>query len=201
MRYVIMANGKGTRWNNHGGHAKHLIKVDGETLLQRTTRMVLERCPDAEVIITSHNPDCVAEGATRYEPERSDYEIDRFCYELIEDDVCFLYGDAFYSEKTLDLVVGGTGEGMLFFGSSRCIVAVKVFQGAVMKTCLDQLFALMESGDLVDAKGWQLYHQYLGLPLVGRNIAEKYVLIEDETTDFNRPDDYQRFMDSYGKDS
>ena len=94
MRYVIMANGKGSRWNNYEGIPKHLISIGGETLLQRTTRLVHSFDSQAEVIITSRNPDCVAEGARRYEPLRSQREIDRFCVELIQDGVCFLYGDA-----------------------------------------------------------------------------------------------------------
>ena len=85
MRYVIMANGKGSRWNNYEGIPKHLISIGGETLLQRTTRLVHSFDSQAEVIITSRNPDCVAEGARRYEPLRSQREIDRFCVELIQD--------------------------------------------------------------------------------------------------------------------
>ncbi|MGN0073620.1 MAG: NTP transferase domain-containing protein, partial [Coriobacteriales bacterium] len=97
MRYVIMANGKGRRWGGYHGIPKQLISIEGETLLQRTTRLVHENDQDAEVIISSSNPLCVAEGATRHEPERGAREIDRFCYELIDDDVCFLYGDTFYT--------------------------------------------------------------------------------------------------------
>ena len=37
MKYIIMAAGMGTRWNNYLGVPKHLIELNGETLLGRTT--------------------------------------------------------------------------------------------------------------------------------------------------------------------
>ncbi len=51
MRYVIMADGKGSRWNNFLGHDKQEIRIDGETLLERTVRLVHENDPDAALII------------------------------------------------------------------------------------------------------------------------------------------------------
>lgn len=200
MRYVIMANGKGSRWNNYDGIPKHLISIGGETLLQRTTRLVHAFDPQAEVIITSRNPDCVAEGARRYEPLRFEREIDRFCVELIQDGVCFLYGDAFYSEGTVEQVVSAPVEDMLFFGNAETIVAVKVRSGQCMLDHLRGIDELIEQGVIADAKGWQLYHHLLGMPLQGKEIAEKFVVLEDRTTDFNRPEDYEQFVGNLRKE-
>ena len=194
MRYVIMANGKGTRWGNYGGVPKHLISIDGETLLQRTTRLAHEFDPQAEVVISSSNPAYQAEGATRHAPARGDREIDRFCYELISDQVCFLYGDTFYTEDTLKRIVQEPVDGMLFFGTAKSIVAVKAAKASVMQECLDDLIARIEAGDLEDAKGWQLYHLSQGMPLEGREIGSNYVVLDDSTTDFNRPDEYETFI-------
>lgn len=195
MRYVIMANGKGRRWNNYQGIPKHLISIGGETLLQRTTRLVRQLDPQAEVVITSHNPACVAEGARRYEPLRSEREIDRFCVELVQDGVCFLYGDAFYSEETLAQVASAAVDDLLFFGNAETIVAVKVASGQRMLECLADLDRSIETGVIADAKGWQLYHCLLGMPLEGKAVAGKFVVLEDHTTDFNRPEDYKQFLE------
>lgn len=194
MRYVIMANGKGTRWGNYGGIPKHLISIDGETLLQRTTRLAHRFDPEAEVIISSSNEDYQAEGATRHAPECGDREIDRFCYELISDGVCFLYGDTFYTEETFERIVAEPVEDMLFFGTSKSIVAVRAAKGSVMRGHLDELIGKIESGELEDAKGWQLYHLSQGMPLEGREIAGNYVVLDDTTTDFNKPDEYESFI-------
>ena len=40
MRYIIMADGKGNRWNNFHDMPKHFIKFGDETLLERTVRLI-----------------------------------------------------------------------------------------------------------------------------------------------------------------
>ena len=89
MKYVIMADGKGSRWNNYMGLTKHNIRIGGETLLERTVRLVHENDASAEVIITSHNEAVNIDGAVRYEPKNNVLEIDRFTAELIGDDRAF----------------------------------------------------------------------------------------------------------------
>ena len=91
MLYIIMADGKGLRWNNYNDIPKHLITIDGESLLSRTVRLIKEREPEAEIVITSHNPQYEIDGARRYEPKNNVLEIDRFTAELIDDNICFLY--------------------------------------------------------------------------------------------------------------
>ena len=55
MKYIIMADGKGTRWGNYQDIPKHLIQIGGETLLGRTVRLLNEKDPGCEVVITSHD--------------------------------------------------------------------------------------------------------------------------------------------------
>lgn len=121
MNYIIMADGKGTRWNNYGDIPKHFIKVEGETLLARTVRLLHEYDPGCRVTITSHDPRYEVEGAVRYEPKNNVLEIDRFTAELIADDVCFLYGDTYYSHEAMEAVTGTPAEDILFFGNHRSI--------------------------------------------------------------------------------
>ena len=194
MRYIIMANGKCQRWGGHCGIPKHLISIDGETLLQRTTRLVHEKDPGSEVIISSANPQCVADGARRHEPAHGAREIDRFCYELIDDNVCFLYGDTYYTEEAMSLICAEQGADLQFFGTESSIVAVKVGNGAVMRSCMDALISQIEAGLLEDAKGWQLYPYYQGMPVEGRRIGSSFKLLEDRTMDFNWPSDYEDFI-------
>ena len=42
MRYIIMADGEGKRWGNYKGVPKHLITVEGETILERTIRLLIK---------------------------------------------------------------------------------------------------------------------------------------------------------------
>lgn len=104
-----MADGKGSRWNRYLNRTKHEISFDGETLIERTVRLIRENAPSALITVTSHKPDLKTAGARRYEPKNNVLEIDRFTAELIGDDVCFLYGDVLYSEAAIRRICGDKG--------------------------------------------------------------------------------------------
>ncbi len=194
MRYVIMADGQGTRWNNYNNIPKHLIVINGETLLQHTVRLILERKPDAEVIITSHDERYEIPGARRHEPQDNHYEIDRFTYELVEDNTCFLYGDTYYTEEAMDIILGRSTDQILFFGNRKSIVAVKAADGALLQKHIDTVKRMYLNGEISTCKGWQVYQSFEGLEIDGeRIIGEDYVLLDMETTDFNSPDDYEGY--------
>jgi len=42
MKYIIMADGKGTRWNNFNNIPKHFIEINGEKIIFRTVRLLNE---------------------------------------------------------------------------------------------------------------------------------------------------------------
>lgn len=198
MRYIIMADGKGSRWGNYMGHSKCEICVGGETLLSRTARLLHSFDGDAEVIFTSHDTELRVEGASRYEPQNNVLEIDRFTNELIADDVCFLYGDVLYSEETIRTVVGNTGhEPLLFVGSRESVCAVIVHDGELFKGLVSELRKGCLEGRLGECKGWQVYHLYAKLPLEGKTIGEHYILTDSFTRDFNSPSDYEAFLSGY----
>ena len=130
----------------------------------------------------------------RHAPERHQLELDRFCYELIKDDVCFLYGDTYYTEDSIEFICRVKVDSIQFFGTESSIVAVKAGSGSKLRSCIDELFALIEAGVISDAKGWQLYHLFQGMPLEGKKIDRNYILLNDSTTDFNWPADYDEFI-------
>ena len=193
MKYIIMADGHGSRWNNFMGHSKHEICVNGETLLERTVRLLHEEDADAEVIITSHNPELSVAGAVRYEPQNNVLEIDRFTAELIADDVCFLYGDVLYSAEAIRTIIGCTGAPVSFCGSEKSICAVVVKDGATFDKLYREVRERFLEGKIAECKGWQVYHLYEGLPLEGRGIGKSYVFVDSFTRDFNTPEEYLEF--------
>ena len=192
MKYIIMADGKGTRWNNYHNIPKHFIEIDGETLLARTVRLLRENDARADIVITSHDPRYEVPGARRYEPQNNHLEIDRFTEELIADDVCFLYGDTFYSESVIQKIADTPAEKLLFFGNERSIVAIKVADGALFRQHVDRVRALVLAGKIEKCIGWQVYQSFEGLPFGEKTIAADYILIQDGTEDFNSPADYNR---------
>lgn len=192
MKYIIMADGKGTRWGNYQDKPKHLIEIDGETLLGRTVRLLKEKDPECEVVITSHDKRYEFEGATRYEPQNNHLEIDRFTEELIADDICFLYGDTYYAEDAIEAITDTDAEDILFFGNERAIVAIKVSDGRLFKQHVDRVRKLFLEGKIEKCIGWQVYQSFLNLPFGEKKIDTKFVLLKDGTEDFNSPDDYNR---------
>ncbi|MCR4956178.1 MAG: 2-C-methyl-D-erythritol 4-phosphate cytidylyltransferase [Lachnospiraceae bacterium] len=189
MKYIIMADGKGTRWDNYNHIPKHFIKIGNETLLERTVRLLKEREPSSTVYITSHDPRYEVKGAIRYEPLHNVLEIDRFTEELIADDVCFLYGDTYYSEEAMDRITGEKVKDLMFFGNEKSIVAIKVKDGALFKQHVDRVRTLFLHHLISSCKGWQVYQSFAGLPYTHKEIGEHYIYLKDETRDFNSPSD------------
>lgn len=189
MKYIIMADGKSSRWRDFKGIPKHFIEINGETLIERTVRLFREKDDNCEIIITSHDSRYEIEGATRYEPENNVLEIDRFTEELIEDDICFLYGDTYYSDETADMIVSTAAEELLFFGNVNSIVAVKVKDSAVFRHHVARVRQLFLEGKIDKCIGWQVYQSYMGLEFGKKQIAGNYILINDATRDYNCPED------------
>ena len=189
MKYIIMADGKGTRWNNYKGIPKHFIKVKGETLLKRLVRQLRKYDNDCEIIITSHDKRYEVDGATRYEPLNNHLEIDRFTYELIDNNVCFLYGDTYYSSKAIKTIINTPTDKLLFFGNKDSIIAIKVEDKDLFKQHINRVKKLFLDGKINNCKGWHVYQSYENLEFDKKKIANNYVLIEDKTRDYNSPDD------------
>lgn len=187
MKYVIMADGKGTRWNNFNEIPKHFIEIDGERIIDRCVRLLKENDSGCEIIITSHDPRYDIPGTTRYEPLNNILEIDRFTSELICDNICFMYGDTYYSENAIKTVTETPAEDILFFGNSKSIMAVKVSDGDLFRMHVDRVRKLYLEGKLKTCKGWQVYQSFTGL--APDTIGDNFVFIEDSSRDFNSPED------------
>lgn len=187
MKYIIMADGYGTRWKNYNNIPKHLIEIGGETLLARTVRLLKEAEPECSITITSHNPKYEVPGAVRYEPQNNVLELDRFTVELLEDDVCFLYGDTYYTDSAMAQILSTPAQELMFFGNTRSIVAVKVHDAKLFRQHFDRVRQLFLDGKIQECKGWQIYQSYANLPFGERVVGPNYVLLKDETRDINSP--------------
>ena len=191
MKYVVMADGKGTRWANYQGIPKHLIEINGESLLERIVRLLKKYDRECEIIITSHDSRYEIEGAKRYEPRNNNIEIDRFTYELIEDDICFLYGDTYYSEEAIITIVNESLGDITFFGTSKSIVAIKVNTSEVVKYHIDKVKELYLNGKIQECIGWQVYQSYEDIPFGTKKIVNDFVIVDKTTRDFNSPVDFE----------
>lgn len=191
MKYIIMCDGKGTRWENYKNIPKHFVTINGEPLIKRTIRQLNERVNNCEIIITSHDKRYDIEGSTRYEPLNNVLEIDRFTEELIDDNICFLYGDTYYPDEVIDSIISEKASDILFFGNAKSIVAIKIKDGKLFKKHVSRVRKLFLDGKIKNCKGWQVYQSFVGLEFDKKQIGEKFVLVNKDTIDFNTPKEYE----------
>ena len=193
-----MADGNMRRWEPGPTRPKHLLTVGGETLLARLVRQIHSLEPEAEIIITSHDPRYEVSGAVRYEPQNNRIELDRFTWELIGDGVCFLYGDTVYSDEAVRTICGAQTDTLLFAGSRKSIVALKVGDGERMKALVEQVRTDYEAGKLAECKGWQIFEYHTGLSRDRVEHCPCFLLISDGTRDFNKWEEYRTFQEESG---
>lgn len=194
-----MADGDMKRWRKSFDNTadyvpKHLVQIDGESLLQRLVRQLRELDGNCEIIITSHSPDYFVEGSKRYEPINNVIELDRFTFELIEDDVCFLYGDTFYTDEAIKKIFDCDNIGLSFFEADESIIAVHVHDAYIMKECMKKVRLQFLQKSIKECKGWQLYYCYKDKYLNESNGDKCFNVIDDETKGFNTYEEYIAFL-------
>ena len=195
MKYVVMAAGEGKRWGNYKGVPKHLVEINGETLLGRTTRLLKQH--NVDYIITTSDERYKQYGETRPQSYK-DCEIDRF--EEIEDaNICYLYGDVYYTEEALDKIINTQTDEILFFGSNFEIFAVKVVNKELFMIHKQKVKNLYMNNKIDRCIGWEVYRSLNQIPFNEHKITDRYVLILDGTDDIDYPDDYERFVNERKK--
>ena len=188
-----MADGKGARWNNYLGIPKHLIEINGERIIERTVRLLSCFVSESdEIIITSHDRRYEFKGAIRYEPLNNELEIDRFTRELIEDDICFLYGDTYYTLRSIKKIIDTATDDLMFFGNTKSIVAVKVKNAGIFEKHIDIVRRKYLAGEIKKCVGWQVYQSFTGQDFdVPASIKDKFVVVDEKTIDINTPEEYK----------
>lgn len=194
MEVIIMCAGKGTRWNNYLGVPKQLVEINKETLLGRTTRLLKERGID--YLITGNNEEFKKYGKV-IPQTNNDCEIER--YEERNNPVLYLYGDVYYTEHALDIILNTPTNDVLFFGHSQEIFAVKVQDLEMFYQHKAKVKEKYLKGEIDRCIGWEVYRSIVGIPLNKHWRWGKYILIEDGTDDIDYPEDYEKFKEKFEK--
>lgn len=137
MQYVIMSDGTGTRWNNYLNITKQEIVIDGENLLERIVRQIRNLDKYAKIIISSHNPNHKVAGCMLYASEDDNKYKKMYLYEKISEPITFLYGDTFYEDNVIEMIVNGLTDKVIFYGNENAIIAIKVTDYKLFKSKLD----------------------------------------------------------------
>ena len=210
MKYVIMANGEGKRWNNYLGVPKHLVVINGERLIDRTVRLLKEN-NIKDIIVMASDERYKIKGSKLIGQSIKDYEIDRFDFQFLNNEVCFLYGDVYYTEESMKTIVNeDKGDFTYFgrFGSSKIkehgeIFAIKVKNTEKFKEACSYIRNGLINRTVKRGIGWETY-KYLSGKDVNMSVLEFknwmneehpfFIQINDKTDDFDSPEDYDNFI-------
>lgn len=174
MNYIIMSDGKGTRWNNYLGITKQEVFINGERLIDRTSRLIFEKT-NKGVYILSSNPKHNNKYSTRIVSSYQDYFHKKYAYDYLDDSTTYLYGDTFYKEETLDIIIKDICEDIIFYGNEKSIIAVKVNNYQLVKKIIDG----------ANNDTYSLYHLFDEYEK-----HRKFFNVENGFVNINTPDDY-----------
>ena len=229
MRAVIMCAGRATRWNGHLGVNKHQVEVDGERIVDRTVRLLLELGVD-DVWTTSDEPmpmdgthNLVASWPEIGNELTTGLELDRFYNALPlwrgTDEFCYLYGDTYYTEECVRLIVEAKGDFRVIGRSGPSyrtrkpyeeIFGVKLIDFDMAFEALERVYTAHRRflfADLMKKKDvepwtertacWEWYRAVEGFPLREHRIGQRFIECDDWTEDFDWPGDYERWMQQW----
>jgi len=221
VRALIIAAGDGTRWDDYLGLPKHLAPVDGEPIIHRSIRLLRENHVQ-DVRVVTRDERYLAHGATLEPPvgfEDAGGGIKKFLDSSHlwhpTERTLVVYGDVFFTENAMRTITSFAGsDWTLFcrFGCSSCT-------GCTHQECFAQSFlpehheehmrALLAVakwhalGLIKRAGGWEHYYTMCGLKIAGlkryrhEDPGCRRVVIDDFTDDFDRPRDYQQFLERW----
>jgi hypothetical protein len=197
MRAIILAGGRATRWN---GRAKHLLKVDGETLLDRMVRLLRER---GVTDIVMAGPYDLGIPRVRTRDDGIDGRIAVMPYADPTGRTVLLMGDVWYSAAAMDAICSDGPEPRLFARFTGSETTGKKYGEIWANSFLPEhylevhrllaaVLTLKRRRRIRRAGWWECYclaHDRLG------DIADHgdAVVIDDRTEDFDSPDDWKRW--------
>lgn len=175
MQFIIMSGGQGTRWNNYLGITKQEAVVNGERILDRTVRLLRENSTD-KIFILSSNPHHENPKALRIQSKYTNYFHQKYAYDYLNEETTFLYGDTYYSEDLIDIILTTDVSDIVFFGNENAIVAVKVKDYQLLKFVIDNVNSSCKS----------LYHAFDFL----NNVSSRFVNVGNSFININNRVDY-----------
>ena len=213
-RYIILADSK----NTHPFKTpRQLTKINGETLVGRTVRLLKEN-GIKDILITAHDKRFDNQGATRYEPLHNDYNphtlegywLNAFPEELLNEPICFMFGDVYYSEDAVKKIVETDTDDLLFFctynnHTDKYIklhdepLAYKVVDYELFKQKIAEVKELKDEGVCCrEPVVWELYRQINGQYINEHKMTKGYVAINDISCDIDTLEDIHKLQIKLG---
>lgn len=202
MKYIIMCGGVYEKFQT----PKHLSIVKGERLVERTIRLLKENGIE-DIAISSNSPLFDGLGVPRLEHNNTYKQINGTqegywldAYYPMQDPVCYLYGDVYYTEQAIKTIIDNKDKGNILFGTSIARnelhqnwgepFAYKVNDPISFFKGIEAVKKLQDEGKTKRMPvSWELYRYLNGLDVNIQRITNNYIDIDDGTMDIDYPED------------
>ena len=206
-RFLLLAAGDETRWDNYMGVHKHLVEVNGERLLDRTIRLIHERV-DAEILTLAKHPEYENDMAMLVCPSdlKNGGAVASMEFWATENRTTVLFGDIYFTEDAMDKICAiDEPSRCQFIGRSKASkhhgcpyeeqfgFSLLPEHQEEVSAAIEHVKQALQSGVIKGCTGWATYRHLHGLPLRKHKIRGDFVEIDDFTDDFDFPIDYERW--------
>jgi hypothetical protein len=209
---IIICAGDGTRWNNHQGVPKHLLKIEGEILVERLVKQLrVYEETKIKVVVKEKDKRYKIKGSKLFVADLNKENVDADKFLSSEKlwnkkgRTIVFYGDVWFSDEAIKRIMGHDDEDWILFGRHH---ASKI-TGCPWGECFAQSFlphsisehkqnlhkiaSEYKNGNLKRCGGWEHYRAMAGLELNDHIIGERFFNIDDYTDDFDLPEDLSRW--------
>jgi hypothetical protein len=207
---IVLAAGEGKRWDNYTGVPKHLLKIEGESLIQRTTRQISAYADRTFVVGTDSSYKTDFSELFAPEQKQPALEMHKFSssQELWSKRTVLLFGDTYYTDEAISTIVQDTGDFTFFLRSGASSFTQKPYGEIYAFSFLDSAHQKLQEGidtllkhqDIYGAGGWALMRHLLGISYKSKTkdhfTKGHYIEIDDWTEDFDYPRDLDRWLEA-----
>ena len=204
-RLVVIAAGSSSRWNNYKGTTKHLVEVDGESILQRQVRLF-----DMDTTVIGFNEDYKVDGAELIIPDKvGGQDVNKQTYGTADlwnknGRTIITLGDIYFTDEAIQTIKDYKEQDLHFFGRENGGVTCDYgelfahsFYPEQHEDYLNSYMAtnaMYEDGPIKRNEWWEQYRVAQGLDPTVHATGDMFTEINDLTDDFDYPKDFDLFM-------
>lgn len=212
-KYVILAKSNDKTFDI----PRQLIEINGEPLIKRTIRLLKENGVK-NIIITANDERFNNLGVKVYNGktdnfdyiERTGYWLDAFPFELMNEPVCFIWGDVYFSEDAIREIVELESKKDLFFctyenKTDKYIkeydepLAYKVMNCERFKNHINKVKKMKDEGKCCrEPIIWEVYRSMHGLDINTHLMTTDFIAINDESCDIDSAKDVELLKEKLG---
>lgn len=217
-RVILLCGGSGGRWNNYLNVPKHLIKINGQTLIERSVQLFSSIA--TYIIGNYHFPEVKTIIPNRYNLKNErrwhlEHPEDKFLSSKTvwnyDGYTIFVFGDVYFSENASELILetynkqSWTAYGRPYPSKITKHNTGEMFVLSISSNSLEEFErCVIEAGKVKKQKiqdghsnglGWITYYIMCNKPVQsGWNVYDNFIKIDDVTDDFDVPHQYHNWM-------